>query len=95
MGSDLSATNDGGSKNGAVYVFARRNAEWSHLAYLKAPNTSNEDYFGETVSVSGTTVVAGAFFEDSNTTSIIDGPDLSESNDSGYNNGAAYVFTYR
>lgn len=95
VGSDLSATNDGGSRNGAVYVFARRNGEWSHLAYLKAPNTSNEDYFGETVSASGTTVVTGAFFEDSNTTAIIDGPDLSAANDSGYNNGAAYVFTYR
>jgi hypothetical protein len=28
-----------------------------HQAYLRAPNTSNEDYF-EFVSVSGTTVVA-------------------------------------
>lgn len=51
---------------------------WSHQAYLKAPNNSNVDWFGFSVAVSGDTVVAGAPYEDSNTTAII--------------NGAAYVF---
>jgi len=92
-GSDLSSTNDSGNSNGAVYVFTRSGTTWSHQAYLKAPNSSNEDYFGESVSVYGDTIAVGAYGEDSTTTSIINDSDLSSTNDSGYDNGAVYVFT--
>lgn len=94
IGSDLSETNDIGENNGAVYVFARTNAAWSHLAYLKAPNGSSGDQFGYSVSVSGNTVAVGSPYEDSSTTTIISGVDLSATNNDGFNNGAAYVFTY-
>ena len=91
-GTNLSAANDSGSDNGAAYVFVRSGTTWSHQAYLKSPNNSNADRFGSSVAVSGDTIVVGAYFEDSSTTSIISGANLSAANDSGSDNGAAYVF---
>jgi len=92
-GSDLSSTNNAGNNNGAVYVFTRTDSTWSHQAYLKAPNNSNEDYFGSSVAISGDIIAVSAIYEDSTTTSIINGSDLSGTNDSGTDNGAVYVFT--
>ena len=92
-GSDLSSTNNAGNNNGAVYVFTRSGSTWSHQAYLKAPNNSNEDYFGSSVAISGDIIAVSAIYEDSTTTSIINGSDLSGTNDSGTDNGAVYVFT--
>ncbi|HPC42351.1 MAG TPA: FG-GAP repeat protein, partial [Spirochaetota bacterium] len=66
---------------------------WSHQAYLKAPNNSNDDYFGSSVAISGDTIAVGAPGEASTTTSIINGSDLSSTNNAGNNNGAVYVFT--
>ncbi|MBI4374157.1 MAG: FG-GAP repeat protein [Deltaproteobacteria bacterium] len=93
-GSDLSATNDSGTDNGAVYVFRRSGTAWSHEAYLKASNTSNSDWYGFSVAVNGDTIAVGAYQEDSSTTAIINGSDLSATNDSGTDNGAVYVYTY-
>lgn len=92
-GTDLSSTNNSGTVNGAVYVFTRSGTSWSHEAYLKAPNTSNSDQFGISVAASGNIIAVGASTEDSSTTSIISGADLSSANDTGSNNGAVYVFT--
>ncbi len=92
---DSSATGvDGdGSDNtapaaGAAYVFVRDGA-WSQQAYLKASNTDIEDYFGQSISVSGDTVVVGAYFEDSGAVGV--------NGDQGdvtffYDGGAAYVY---
>ena len=49
---------------GAAYVFMRSGTTWSHQAYLKASNPRSYDYFGHSVSVSGETIVVGAFNED-------------------------------
>ena len=91
-GADLSATNDGGTANGAVYVFVRSGSIWSFQAYLKAPNTSNNDNFGTSLAISGDTIVVGATGEASTTTGVINGNDLSATNDAGNSEGAAYVF---
>jgi len=93
FGSDLSAANDDGILNGAVYVFTRSGTTWSHHAYLKAPNSSNSDFFGYSVAIDGETIAVGAYREGSTTTGIINGTDLSATNNSGSNNGAVYVFT--
>ncbi|EQA35310.1 FG-GAP repeat protein [Leptospira inadai serovar Lyme str. 10] len=90
--SSLSSTNDNGVDTGAVYVFARSGPKWTHQAYLKAPNASNSDNFGTSVAIDGDTVVVGSSGEDSNTTVIINGSNLSSTNDSGNNTGAAYIF---
>ncbi|MFZ1702183.1 MAG: FG-GAP-like repeat-containing protein [Pyrinomonadaceae bacterium] len=82
-------SNNSASEAGAAYVFTRSGTTWSQQAYLKASNTAAFDRFGNSVSVSGDTVVVGAFAEDSNATGV--GGD--QSNNSASNAGAAYVFT--
>ena len=60
-------------------------------AYLKAPNAESNDNFGRAVSLSGDTLVVGAFKEDSNQTTITNGTTASTDN-SAPDSGAAYVF---
>lgn len=57
-------------------------------AYLKASNTDAGDLFGIAVGISGDTVVVGAIFEASNSTTINSG----QGNNSAGQAGAAYVF---
>ena len=61
----------------------------SQQAYLKASNTEMGDYFGNSVAISGDTVVVGAHDEDSSATGV----NGDETDNSAYNSGAAYVFT--
>ncbi len=68
-------------------VFVRSGTTWSQQAYLKASNTGAGDRFGGSVSVSGDTVVVGAYLEDSSTTGVNSTP-----NNSATDSGAAYVF---
>lgn len=91
-GTDLSSANDAGSGNGAAYVFTRAGTSWSHQAYLKAPNTGNDHEFGRSVAIDGDTIVVGAYREASSTNFIINGANLSATNNTGSDNGAAYVF---
>ncbi|MBL8063408.1 MAG: S-layer homology domain-containing protein [Anaerolineales bacterium] len=77
------------SKSGAAYIFTRSGGVWSQQAYLKASNTGTIDGFGESVAVSGDTVVVGAPFEDSNAIGV--NGDQADNSVSG--SGAAYVFT--
>lgn len=73
--------------SGAAYIFTRSGDVWTQEAYLKASNPYRYDYFGESVSVYGNTVVVGASREDSSTTGINPGV-----NDSAVDSGAVYVF---
>ena len=57
-------------------------------AYLKASNTDPDDRFGSSVSVSGNTVVVGAFRESSSATGV----NGDQNDNSGWRSGAAYVF---
>ncbi|MBI4995616.1 MAG: FG-GAP repeat protein [Rhodocyclales bacterium] len=79
---------------GAAYVFKRTGTTWARQAYLKAPNAESDDYFGISVAVSGTSVVAGAQRESSSQTSVTNGTTASADN-SALNSGATYVFRYR
>lgn len=86
------ATSDNSlSVSGAAYVFTRTASNWSQQAYLKASNAGTSDDFGNAVAISGDTIVVGAFSEDSNQTTITNGPTASSDNSSGIS-GAAYVF---
>ena len=76
---------------GAVYVFTRDAAgTWSQQAYVKASNAEANDRFGGSVALSGDTMAAGAYQEDSSATGIDGGQ--GNSNMAG-NSGAVYVFT--
>jgi hypothetical protein len=73
---------------GAVYVFRRSGTVWAQEAYVKASNTDAGDAFGNSVSLSGDTLVVGAPFESSNATGI----NGDQSDNSADKSGAAYVF---
>lgn len=73
------------SDAGAVYAFRRDGVTWSEIAYLKASNFEPSDWFGRGVGISGKTMVAGAFFEDSSESG-------GEADNSTENAGAAYIF---
>jgi hypothetical protein len=86
-----STANELSSYAGAAYVFARSVTggvtAWSQQAYLKASQVSAGDAFGNSVAVSGDTVVVGATGEDSGITGVDSTP-----NESATDAGAAYVF---
>ncbi len=73
-------TEDGlGSVRGAAYIFERNKGgldNWGEVTKVTASDAEDEDYFGQSVSISGETVVVGANMEDG----------------SGIGRGAAYVF---
>jgi len=76
------------SDGGAAYVFVRDNNGWSQQAVLKASNEGLFDGFGTSVSISGNTIVVGAPYEDSDSTTVNSG----SGNDGSPDSGAAYVF---
>jgi len=85
---DGDGSNNDAATAGAAYIFVRNGTAWAQGAYLKADNAEIADQFGLSVAVDGDTVVVGAFFEDSNATTVNgDG----NNNDAGLA-GAAYVF---
>ncbi|MEX1023629.1 MAG: FG-GAP repeat protein, partial [Planctomycetota bacterium] len=94
-GEDSTATGVNGDESsnaafqaGAGYVFVRSGTSWTQEAYLKASNTGADDRFGESVAVSGDTVVVGAWLEDSDATGV----NGDASNNGASNSGSAYVF---
>jgi len=85
------ASDDSLANSGAVYVFVRDTmGAWSQQAYVKASTPGANDSFGSSVALSadGSTMVVGAFAEDSNATGI----GGSQANNSAADSGAAYVF---
>ncbi|MBX7193266.1 MAG: hypothetical protein K1X94_14525 [Sandaracinaceae bacterium] len=55
---------DSGSNSGSAYVFVRSGSTWSQQAKLTASDAAANDAFGISVSVSGDTVVVGAYGHD-------------------------------
>jgi hypothetical protein len=85
------------SGGGLVLAIDERDARYpltvdpvAQQAYIKASNVNGADQFGASVSISGNTVVVGAFGEASIATGV-DG--LQSNNDAPYS-GAAYVFVH-
>jgi hypothetical protein len=54
------------AKKGAAYVFVRSGTIWNQQAKLTASDGAADDYFGNSVSVSGDTAVVGAYGKNSN-----------------------------
>jgi len=69
-------TNNSATDSGAAYVFERTGTTWTQVAYLKASNSRANALFGETVAISGDTIVVGARLDPTR----------------GFWAGAAYVF---
>ena len=67
---------DHGGSSGSAYIFQKTATGWEQIAKLTASDGSEYDHFGESVSISGTTVIVGAYADD----------------DSGSSSGSAYIF---
>jgi len=68
--------NDNGVSSGSAYVFVREETSWIEQQKLTASDGAALDLFGNSVSVSGNTIVVGAHGDD----------------DNGQDSGSAYVF---
>jgi len=71
-----SADSDTGANSGAAYVFVRSGSSWLQQAKLTAGDGASGDQFGNSVAISGDTLVVGAYLDD----------------DAGMDSGSAYVF---
>lgn len=73
---------------GATYVFSRTGSTWFEQSYIKPSNTSINDSFGITISLSddGNTLVVGAVGEDSDTSGINATGEMGS--------GAAYIYVF-
>jgi len=90
IGVNGNQNNNLSSEAGAAYVFTRNGSVWSQQAYLKRNSNwgANPFNFGESVSISGDTIVVGAPHEDSGATGVNGNP----AQCCAYQSGAAYVF---
>lgn len=75
---------------GAVYVFASTGTTWSQVAYIKATSPDGDDFFGDSLALSGdgATLAVGAYSEDGAATGV----DGDQSNNDAPAAGAVYVF---
>ena len=77
------------TNSGAAYVFQRSEEDWSEETQLEASNPDQGDYFGNSVDISGNTIIVGASCEASNATGV----NGDQNNNDADHSGAAYVFT--
>lgn len=83
-----SQSNNSIAASGAAYVFVRSGGVWSQQAYVKASNPGEIDSFGQSIALSGETMVIAAPIESSNATGV----NGNQNNDLSEYSGAAYVF---
>jgi hypothetical protein len=67
---------DNGAYSGSAYIFKRSGTNWSEQAKLLAADGAADDYFGNSVSISGDYAIVGAHLDDNN----------------GAASGSAYIF---
>ena len=88
-GIDGDQGNDLAVESGAAYVFMRNsNGQWTQQAYLKASNTDPDDWFGDSISFDGKSIVVGARHE----RSAAKGIQGEQSSNTETKSGAAYMF---
>ena len=71
-----SGDDDNGSGSGSAYIFLRSGTGWVQQAKLTASDGNANDWFGNSVSISGDYAIVGAFWDD----------------DKGNASGSAYIF---
>lgn len=55
---------------GAAYLFVRSGTSWSQRAYIKAPNSGDNQYFGAEIAISGDDLAIGEPLENGATTGV-------------------------
>ena len=83
-------TDNSADFSGAVYLFSRLGNSWTQLAYIKAPNTNQGDFFGGSLAFSSdaTVLAVGAVGESSESTGI----NGNQNNNSLLGSGAVYLY---
>lgn len=76
-----------GTDAGAVYIYKRDNDVWVKQAKLTAPDGNDDDFFGESVSISDDLLIIGASGDDENGSDIIYDEMIYE-----ITAGAAYIY---
>ena len=98
LGVNGEQSNNSAPNSGAGYLFARSGSSWSQLAYLKASNAGDQDYFGWATAIDGDFVVVGAWQEQSNAQGVNCGGTCAPQNSGGQTDnsedraGATYIF---
>ena len=70
------ADDDKGNNTGSAYVYVRNGGVWTEQQKLIADDGAVSDWFGSSLSISGDTLVVGAYYDD----------------DKGSKSGSAYVY---
>ncbi len=84
---------DAAFQSGAAYLFVRSDNTWTQQAYIKASNAEQSDFFGSSVTISGNTILIGAYGEDSAAAGAsVHQPGAVTDDNSAENSGAAYVY---
>jgi len=73
---------------GAVYLFSRSGTTWTQQAYVKASNTTINEFLGYSVALSGDTLAIGGGNDPSSATGV----NGNQSDTSASGAGAVYVF---
>ena len=55
---------DRGGDSGSAYVYNRENGVWSLEQKLSAGDGASSDHFGQSISLEGTSLVIGSFYDD-------------------------------
>jgi hypothetical protein len=88
-GSGVNGSQDGDlPSSGAVYVFLRDGSTWSQESYIKAEYPAHGDWFGDSVSIDGDTLLVGATREDGSDAGVNGNP----ANDGVSASGACFVY---
>ena len=72
------ADDDGGLNSGSAYVFSRNGTTWSQETKLTAGDAAEIDHFGNSVAISGDSVVVSAYLDD----------------DDGNSSGSIYIYRF-
>ena len=85
------SSDNSNSSSGAVYIYKRTGTTWAQEAYIKSFNNDASDFFGQSVSISGDTIVVGAPGESGSGTTITNSTSLVTTNNNP-SSGAVYVY---
>ena len=87
-------TDNGCANAGAVYLCSRSDSGWSFEAYIKAPNNYvNINEFGQSIAISGNTLVVGTIRQNSCSAGIVTSVDSIPTDGDCERCGAVYVYS--
>ncbi|WP_369795332.1 fibronectin type III domain-containing protein [Bacteriovorax sp. BSW11_IV] len=86
-----SSADNSSKDSGAVYIYKIANDVWTQEAYIKSPYPDIDDEFGSAIDLNENTLVVGAYREDGDQTTIINGTTASATNTS-IDSGGAYIY---